>query len=277
MVSKDNTHHFKRYIKEAQINIDPTSEIDSGEPIGLIFKNSIHGVGIGDKNNKIRPDRSYECLFIYTSEKIIAVVGKRDDDIMFSIPLSHIIKNKTKRGLSKSRIRLDLRREIFVEDDKSDQIHIWVPNDAIDEADNALSNILNDSWFTCDRCSEEVLSYAEEKSGVCGRCIGKEKDKKLNEKLKKLDESRSKSKLNVKAECPYCTGRHNVVVSKEDRDALRLKHDGPPTHVKINCGHCDQTFYLTKGRWRGKFFSGSQEEKTRKTSPGEKVYVEMIN
>jgi len=81
--------------------------------------------------------------------------------------------------------------------------------------------------------------------------------------------------MNVDGKCAYCTGRNIVRVSKQDRYGLRQK-GGAPTHAKIDCGHCGNTFYLTKGRWQGEYFSGSGEEKARKTSPGKNVWVETI-
>ncbi|WP_208288439.1 hypothetical protein [Halobacterium sp. R2-5] len=77
--------------------------------------------------------------------------------------------------------------------------------------------------------------------------------------------------------CEYCPHAIQSVTIPEEAAEKLQDRTIPPTHVEIECPKCENDFYYTQDRW---YFASDDkgvfsvpERETRKTSPGENVYV----
>ncbi len=105
---------------------------DHEQPQATLF-NDMKGVGIDSKRNTVAPDGSGKSVFVVTGERLLALVGQRDDDWERSVPLEDVTAVDYSTGIMKHRI--------VVEADTT--YHLWVDASYDESTLEAVVNLLS--------------------------------------------------------------------------------------------------------------------------------------
>jgi len=168
-------------VKNSGTNDSAIKYINDTETVRLYWKEGL-GVGLTEENKRLIPGSGRQnSLFIITSEHLIIIVEKREQDKHIKIPLSDIQEVIPQRNLntsSRSRFKDDIKVVLFnkIEVDwfnySFDTIR-FTPKLSNRVKPRVIYWLRNDT-FVCEECDSEVTEYQKaEGLNVCKKCFNR--------------------------------------------------------------------------------------------------------
>lgn len=117
----------------ADLRRPPVERLAAGERPAFCFPAAPAGVGVGDPDNAVSPDRG--GLFLFTDRRVLLLLGVGDRDRARSLPYGSVTAVEAHPGTRRHRVELGV---------ESTRYHLWIPG-AVD-ADDVASAVAHATY-----------------------------------------------------------------------------------------------------------------------------------
>lgn len=106
-VSTDVLANEEREFPESRLADDPpVAYLEEGEAPAFVLTNQKRGIGLGAKRSTVEPDSDRGTVFLVTGRRTLALVGREDGDVTYSLPHDSVAWVSAHTGLLANRLEL---------------------------------------------------------------------------------------------------------------------------------------------------------------------------